>query len=187
MYITQDHELWDIPIYFHHLLASTFTGSKNKTKTLQPPLCLLGDCLTPGSFVLRGEEAHLFSQYRICPHIMTSSLWAMWSRYSILVVFQCCRVQPCPPDLSWQWDTLKLHFSELFSTSCSLPPQTCLNWLGYSITMFYFPLALAPILCHQMHLHATTQERTAGGARKIQILQLDKRVKDKSYYYFSKG
>ena len=41
---------------------------------------------------------------------------------------------PCPSHR-------KLHFPELSSTSCPLPPQTCLNWLGHSAPMFYFSVA----------------------------------------------
>lgn len=125
------------------------------------------------------------------PHLMTSSFMGPCGRETCgVLVLQA-------PDLFWPLLALgyhpcplyrKLHFPELFSTSCSLPRQICLDWLGHSTTMFYFSLAElgsgsnslppeAPVCNYPGETSRGSQENSDSSARQG--------VKDKSY--FSRG
>lgn len=87
-----------------------------------------------------------------------------------------------PSWLCGQWPTFPVPYPE--SCPSQNGSQAALLLLrpawtspGTSQQCSTFPwqnLALAPVLRHQRHLYAAAQEWPAGGARKIQTLQLDR-------------
>lgn len=123
---------------FTTLLASTFTGGQNKTVATVCMETMFDSRL----FCLKGRRSpSLFSIQIWSPHIMTSSFMYPYDHdIHSHPALQSWLEQAVGHFISWPLHR-KLHVPELFSTSCSLPPQICLDWLGHSTAMFYIPLA----------------------------------------------